>query len=430
MTVVALQARVRSVELDGKDQRAALEKIEALQESLAKVVDRLTKRVDDLADAGGAKAAERIAAMESRVAETTRMQLELAQHDDRIEALEEASAEGTSEAGAPGEELLSLDGRVGALEATLAEGASHAELAGRLEAAEVGLAEARAELKQRDAQIEELLRRLEALEGRAPESASEPESELASESESEPASDILLLVTVAGAQGAEAGEAPAELEGETRSEEQQLFDDLLAPNEEERATLDLPRLTHQAVMRVGPGGPSLVARIGGVERPVQGVLGATEAGVVVASASRPFGCTVGIVDWETWEPRWLEVGGCLHSGSVAPGPRGDAVYGTMRVAELYDPVVGDAEVVRVDLEDGRITQLTHDGVEDGQVIAALTGEGVRLAIQRRPRTTYARFAPAYVCTALAPTEPGQPFTPRPPPATPPPLGEDEAPDPP
>jgi len=263
-----------------------------------------------------------------------------------------------------------------------------------------------------------------------PESESEAGSESGSEPESESESDVLLFVTVAGAQGAEAGGGPAQAEEDGRSEQQQLFDDLLAPNEEERATLDLPRLTHQAVMRVGPDGPALVARIGGVERPVQGVLGATEAGVVVASASRPFGCTVGIVDWETWEARWIEVGGCLRSGSVAPGPRGDAIYGTMRVAELSDPVVGDAEVVRVDLDDGRLTQLTHDGVEDSKVIAGVTEGGVRLAIQRRPPTTYARFAPAFACTTLAPTEPGEPFTPRPPPATPPPPGEGEAPAPP
>ncbi len=240
---------------------------------------------------------------------------------------------------------------------------------------------------------------------------------------------ILLFVTVAGAQGAEVTADVAEEES-GRTEEQQLFDDLLAPNEEERATLDLPQLTHQAVMRVGAEGPTLVARIGGIERPVQGVLGATTEGVVVASAGRPFGCTVGIVDWQTWEPRWVEVGGCLHSGSVAPGPRGDAIYGTMRVAEVGDPVVGDSEVVRVDLVDGRITQLTHDGVEDSKVLAGVTEAGVRLAIQRRPATSYARFAPAYACTALAPEEEGEPFTPRPPPATPPPPGEGEAADPP
>jgi len=246
-------------------------------------------------------------------------------------------------------------------------------------------------------------------------SESESGAEVPPESEAPvPEADALLFVTVAGAQGAEAVADAPEEEGD-RSEEQQLFDDLLAPNAEERATLDLPQLTHLAVMRIGPGGPSLVARIGGVERPVQAVLGATAEGVVVASAGRPFGCTVGVVDWDTWEPRWVDVAGCLRSGSVAPGPRGDAIYGTMRVAEVSDPVVGDAEVVRVDLQDGRITQLTHDGVEDTKVIAGVSDGAVRLAIQRRPPTTYARFAPAYACTALAPTEPGQPFTPRPPP---------------
>lgn len=267
----------------------------------------------------------------------------------------------------------------------------------------------------------------EAPESEAPEREA-PERESAEEEA--PERDVLLFVTIAGAQGAEAGVAEADDAPEDRTEEQQLFDDLLAPNEEERATLDLPQLTHQAVLRVGEGGPTLVARIGGVQRPVQGVLGATAEGAVVASASRAHGCTVGVVDWQTWEPRWIEVAGCLRSGSVAPGPRGDAVYGAMRIAERSDPVVGDTEVVRVDLVDGRITQLTHDGVDDTEVLAAPTSEGVRLAIQRRPPVTYARFAPAYACTALAPTEPGAPFTPRPPPATPPPPGEGGAADPP
>lgn len=262
----------------------------------------------------------------------------------------------------------------------------------------------------------------------APEPAAEAGAAEAGATDPAMEAELLLLVTVAGAQGAEAGADVPEDEAGDRTEEQQLFDDLLAPNEEERATLDLPQLTHQAVMRVGAEGPSLVARIGGVERPVQGVLGATAEGVVVASASRPFGCTVGVVDWRTWEARWIEVGGCLQSGQVAPGPRGDAIYGTMRVSEVSDPVEGDSEVVRVDLVDGRLTQLTHDGVEDGKVLVGVTPQGVRLAIQRRPATSYARFAPAYVCTALAPEDEGEAFTPRPPPATPPPPGEDAAPD--
>ncbi len=165
MTVVALQARVRSVELDAKDQRVAVEKMEALQDSLAKTIDRLTKRVDDLADAGGDKAKDRIEAMEARVAETTRMQLELAAHDDRIEALEEGGGQGSSD------ELLSLDGRIGAIEARLGESESAAELERRLAAAELGLADAQralgdahAELKRRDEVIAGLMERLEVLE--------------------------------------------------------------------------------------------------------------------------------------------------------------------------------------------------------------------------------------------------------------------------
>lgn len=165
--MVALQARVRSMELDAKDQRAAVEKMEALQDSLAKTIDRLTKRVDDLADAGGDQAKVRIEAMEARVAETTRMQLELAAHDDRIEALEEGGGGGGSS-----DELLSLDGRVGAIEARLGESESAAELERRLEAAEMGLADAQralgsaqAELKQRDEVIADLALRLSALEG-------------------------------------------------------------------------------------------------------------------------------------------------------------------------------------------------------------------------------------------------------------------------
>ena len=171
MTVVALQARVRSVELDAKDQRAAVEKMEALQDSLARSIDRLTKRVDDLGDAGGDKARSRIEAMEARVAETTRLQLELAAHDDRIEALEEGGT-GGGQTGQSGDELLSLDGRVGALEARLGESESTAELERRLQAAEFGLADAQralgtaqAELKKRDEVIAGLVQRLEALEG-------------------------------------------------------------------------------------------------------------------------------------------------------------------------------------------------------------------------------------------------------------------------
>jgi len=168
MTVVALQARVRSVELDSKEQRSALEKVESLQAALARSLDRLTKRVDDLGDAGGDKAKARIEAMEARVAETTRMQLELAAHDDRIEALEEG-VPGAS--GDSGDELLSLDGRLGALEARLGESDSAEELERRLQAAEVGLADAQralgaaqVELGRRDATIAELVTRLEALE--------------------------------------------------------------------------------------------------------------------------------------------------------------------------------------------------------------------------------------------------------------------------
>ncbi|MAQ16154.1 MAG: hypothetical protein CMN30_15355 [Sandaracinus sp.] len=237
----------------------------------------------------------------------------------------------------------------------------------------------------------------------------------------------LLVVTVPGVEGAT--EAP---ESDTPpSEEEQLFDDLLSLDAEERANLDLPRLAHLAVLEVGAAEPTLVQRIGGTDEPVFGLLGATADALVVASANREDGCTFGVIPWATWEPTWIPVGPCVSSGSVAPGPRGDAVYGTMRIADAGDESPGDAEVVRVDLSDGRITQLTHDGVEDTAVLARAQEDGrVRLAVQRRPRPDYARFAPQLVCDAWAPTEPGEPFTPRPPPATPPPPGPDGSPDPP
>ena len=177
MTAAALQARVRSLELDGSDYRKALDAVEATAGAAAERLDALSVRVDALESAGGAAAAKRLEQVEARVGETTRMQLELAALDDRIEALEDrASAEKPSEssdASDAREELLSLDGRVGALEATVAEGPDVGELRRRLEAAEVGLADAqqalaatRAELRAREEAQVALLERLAALEAR------------------------------------------------------------------------------------------------------------------------------------------------------------------------------------------------------------------------------------------------------------------------
>ena len=218
------------------------------------------------------------------------------------------------------------------------------------------------------------------------------------------------IATIAGAASTEGGPDISSL-----GAEEQLFDDLLTPNAEERATLDLPLLTHLAVVvfEEAPGDlnagaepanearlqPTLVARLGGVERPVQGVLGAIPQGLVVASATRS-GCALGVFDWDRWTTNWLTTEACLHGGAAVAEPSGPAVYGIAQISDANDASPQDREVVRVSLTDGRMEQLTHDAIEDVAVLAQVTTSGTWLAIQRQPPLAYARFAPSYVCTGL------------------------------
>ncbi|MAQ17900.1 MAG: hypothetical protein CMN30_24270 [Sandaracinus sp.] len=202
MTLGAVQARLRAVELDGADQRKALEALEARVGATETESRSTSGRVKALEAAGGAAADERLASMEARVAEVTRLQLELAAHDDRLDGIEERATrdfgsvrdEATALAGElrgrlvaleeapapepappssePGsnDELLALDERLGALESRAPDdGLRH-----RLEAAEAGLADAQralatvlTELSARDAALAALTERLEALEARS-----------------------------------------------------------------------------------------------------------------------------------------------------------------------------------------------------------------------------------------------------------------------
>ncbi|MEM1416917.1 MAG: hypothetical protein AAGH15_18615, partial [Myxococcota bacterium] len=164
---------------------------------------------------------------------------------------------------------------------------------------------------------------------------------------------------------------------------------------------DAPPLTHVALHR--PDG-TLVARIGGVDRPVAfvgGVLRDEEGeALVLLSSSRVHGCTLGLWRPLTGELRWTPMSSCVSFPTMAGG----RLFGEAALAAFAgDEAPDDAEIVEVDLATGRVTPLTTNAVRERYVKARALPDGrVRLAFERIPERRFRRFPHASVCWADAP----------------------------
>ena len=132
----AVLARLRSLELDGAEHRKKLEALGQRVETLRTATDRPVAASNEVA---GLK--ERIAALEARSADASRLQLQLDALDERVDTLEgEDSPQPDATALPTAEELLSLDARLGAVETALGERHT-SRLDGRVEAAEAAVAD-------------------------------------------------------------------------------------------------------------------------------------------------------------------------------------------------------------------------------------------------------------------------------------------------
>lgn len=211
--------------------------------------------------------------------------------------------------------------------------------------------------------------------------------------------ETLLAVVVPGERSDDVLEDEGAEEGDD-TDESDIEEELVGVNPE-RAGLDLPPLTHIALLRMTEGEPELVARIGGVERPVRQLIGSHEGRLVVSSYSRVFGCAFGIFDPNAAPPL------VFTSASVCPGnpsltPDG-MVVGEARMSRDEDPEGRDGELVMVDPTTGHAVPFSANTIRDRYpTVVATPGDGRRVFFERLPRRRYARHPPAGTCFADLP----------------------------